>query len=184
MNCGEPWFTIQTAKKSGVLIETGEPSDSDLAETVQKSGFTKLDLIGFYVVRMIPEWKREGISSEDKILKRIEARLALERGKLGVTSLFGLKEFQAWYANHMAKPSQFLAIEVDDTAPLSTKDATFIQKISSALGIARDQSIVNVIAQTLTTKSNVLVVYGASHFLTERRALEALLGHPTFQKLF
>jgi hypothetical protein len=184
VNCGEPWFAIQTAKKSGVSIETGESSDSDLAEAIQKSGFNKLDLIGFYVVRMIPEWKREGQSGEAEILKLIEARLTLEREKLAITSPFGLKEFQAWYGNHMVKPAQFLAIEVDDTAPLSTTDATFVQKISCVLGIARDQSIVNVIAQTLTTKSNVLVVYGASHFLTERRALEAMLGPPKFQKLF
>ncbi len=46
------------------------------------------------------------------------------------------------------------------------------------VGVARDRAIVELIARRLADDKAVLIVYGASHFPTQRPAIELLMGKP------
>jgi hypothetical protein len=56
--------------------------------------------------------------------------------------------------------------------------------MSGLVGITRDRAIVQKTADLLESHSNVLVVFGASHLMTQLPALEALLGKPEYLKPF
>jgi hypothetical protein len=183
-DCGEPWFVIQQARRTHTMIFTGEPSEAEILNTIKAHGYSIQDLLGFYIVRQIPSWKREGLFHGNGIKKLIEARLVSYRRDLGLTEKFDYRDFETWYRKNMQNPADFATIESNDTAPLSTSGATFIQKISSVIGMARDCSVVTHIAQALNNYSNVLVVYGASHFLVEKNSLEQMVAKPNYKKLF
>jgi hypothetical protein len=169
-------FTRLIKKKAAIF--TGEPYESDILEFLKAEGFTLEDLLGFYVTRQIPEWKRSGQWKKENMGQIIQDLLTSYQQRFGNRISFNFKEFTSWYASHVKSPKSYSDINVEDVGPYWDPSATYLQKISGLIGIVRDRTIVLTIAGALREHSNVLVVYGASHLLTQLPALEDILGHP------
>jgi hypothetical protein len=82
----------------------------------------------------------------------------------------------------MQKPKSFLDVVNDDPAPHGGGDATYVQRISHQVGLARDRVIVKRIEEMMNKYDRVLIVYGGSHYLLQEDALKDALGEPTFFK--
>ena len=53
---GETVPTVRGAFASGSLIIGGEPSDADVRRIVASAGVSDEDLLGYYVMRVVPQW--------------------------------------------------------------------------------------------------------------------------------
>jgi len=90
-----------------------------------------------------------------------------------VASLGG---FKAWYRRVNGLPFE-TGYRHDDAYP-SEPGARPSRRIEDTISDARDRHIISVIARALETHDRVLVIYGASHSIVERPALEAAFGRP------
>lgn len=182
--CGESFFAINTAREAGRDYITGEPRDAAIAQGLKKFGYTEEDLLGFYMVRQIPQIKRQEQFNAKNFDQTLENQLSRFRRKLNFTGKFGPEEFKTWYSKHMTQPKNYLDIENDDPAPHGGKDATYVQKISNRVTWLRDATTVETIESMLNRFDVVLIIYGGSHLITQEPALIEGLGQPEYFKLF
>ena len=56
--CGEYFYAINMARKIGAAYITGEPKNIEIRIQIIREGYTAHDLLGFYLVRQIPQYKR------------------------------------------------------------------------------------------------------------------------------
>jgi hypothetical protein len=178
--CSESFFAINEARLHGAEYITGEPEEIQIKEQILSEGFSNEDLLGFYLVRQIPQLKRQAEfdranfpAQADKLLRRFER-------KIGSNLNFRFKEFERWYIDHAATKKNYFDVTADDAAPDSSPQATYVQKISAKVGLIRDRSIVKTIGLMAENYSRILVVYGGSHLLTQEPALVSLFGKPTY----
>lgn len=88
-------------------------------------------------------------------------------------------DFERWYLNKNGRPFLASEITLDVTEPLE-KGELFTQRISSALCKIRDQFIINSINDALNKYNSILVIYGGSHWSTQKRSFQEALGKPQF----
>lgn len=182
-DCAESFFAINAARKHGAEYLSGEPNDSEIKKRVLESGIPEVDLLGFYIVRQIPQIKRTakrdsiGIDAEiSRVIPGFRSRLNYERS-------LSFNDFKSWYKVHVTKPKIYYDVGTDDCAPHAGADATFLQRISSQVGAARDRMVVERIEKMLNQFNRVLVVYGGSHYSTQLPALSKMMGTPTYFKV-
>jgi hypothetical protein len=178
--CGESSFAVNMARKFGAEYIDGEPTNVQIKDEVFGLGYTAEDLLGFYLVRQIPQFQRSGDFDRNAFSIKGEKLLRRFQHQLGTDLKFGFPEFESWYEKHMTKPKNYLDITDDDSAPHGGPEATYIQKISNKIGIIRDQAIVKTIERMLGAYSRVLVVYGGSHLLTQEPAIEGMMGKASY----
>lgn len=178
VNCGESIFAINMARSAAGQFISGEPDDFEIKEAILKEGFSELDLLGFYTVRLIPHIKRQSTGKDLDL--ELESIISQRKKTLAIENPFGLNDFKLWYSNHMPNSKKYSELDANDTGPRGGKDATFIQAISYKIDKIRDRTIVQRIADMLNKFNKVLVVYGGSHLLSEEPALIEMLGEPTY----
>ena len=175
---GESSLSAILADKKNIPFFGGEPDHRDIYEDLKKKGYSDQDILGFYLVRQIPQWIRE---KEDK------KNLVEHKGPFFLSSyckIFGIKKcpnltaIKAWYKNHSGHQ---LGSNVtnEEVAPVNS-GALFTQKISSDVDHIRDRFTLAVIQELMNKYHKVAVVYGASHFITLRKSFDAAFGEPTF----
>lgn len=182
--CGESFFVINQARKSGVDYITGEPAEQFIKRQIQKEGFADEDLLGFYLVRQIPQLKRQEKFDVKEFPKVADQLLMQFKMKILSDVRFDFDDFKSWYSAHMSRPKSFLDIENDDPAPNGGADSTYIQRISNKVGLIRDRHIVATIEKMLSKFDRVMIVYGGSHLLTQEKALIEAMGIPKYSKVF
>ncbi len=181
--CGETMYALSQARKKHAKIFRGEPTETEAMSKIQKAGYTLEDLLVYYVVRMIPGWKNDGQFNPSTYQKLIEERIEIEKKTMGLQTQFDFSEFNTWFKKHMNAPASYSILSQIETGPRTTPNATFIQRISAADCIIRDQSIVERIADALNETHSVFVIYGSSHYFSEKPALEKMMGEAIFLKI-
>ena len=184
IGCGESFYTINKTEDNYSHYVSGEPSEEEIKTSLINSHFSELDLLGFYVLRQIPTLKRQGEWSEVKRKKIIYNLLQKFSSQIGTHSTYGLSEFEKWYREHRVGLKNWNEINADDCAPYTGPDATYVQKISHQVGSIRDRFLLKRIQWALDNYKKIIVVYGGSHYLTLRKALENALGRPREVKKF
>jgi hypothetical protein len=171
------------AQAQGATLWGGEPHDLEVKARLVLSGVVPEDLLGFYVLRTVPQWigERKLRSAGDPALRDLVTQaLQQNRDKLQLapTVLSGFDEWAAWYQAKNGKPigDSFVTEEV---GPLS--DGRFgTNKIAYAVSLVRDTYLHELIVKHLAKRESVLVVFGASHLMIHRPALDAALGPPCY----
>ena len=183
VEAGETVPAVLGARLEGATLWGGEADDRDVKAWIIAQGFSPDDLLGFYVLRNIPQWIAER-KIEDAGDARLEAlvtqaltrnRQALELPSKVLPSFSG---WAAWYQalNQRAIGAGFITEEV---GPLA--DGRFgTNRIGAAISRARDAYLHNLIIAHLNAQENVLVIFGASHLTINRPALDAVLGQPCY----
>ena len=180
---GETIPTVSGAKQQDARLIGGEPSDTDIKARVSSEGVTAEDLLGFYVLRNIPQWigerKIEG-AGDHRLRPLVEAALERNRQSLAIASsvLPTYDRWADWYfaINRKAIGSGF---NPEETGPL-TDGRYGSNRIAAAVSRARDSHLHELIVARLNAGESVLVVYGASHLMIQRPALDATLGPPCY----
>jgi hypothetical protein len=180
---GETVPTVLGAERERAMLWGGEADDLDVKAKVLASGVSAQDILGFYALRNIPQWvgeRRIENAGDPRLRSLVVEALARDRQTLGLPSniLPGFAEWAAWYKalNGKSIGSGFLTEEV---GPLS--DGTFrTNRIAYALSRVRDAYLHELIIKHLNARESVLVVFGGSHLIIHRPALDAALGRPCY----
>lgn len=181
---GETVPTVLGAQDEGAVMWGGEAHDLAVKAALITRGFSADDLLGFYVLRNIPQWigERKIANAGDVGLETlVEAALDKNRSTLGLgpAVLRGFQDWAGWYRALNGKPigPDFVTEEV---GPLA--DGRFgTNRIAYAVSLARDTHLHDRIIRHLNGGESVLVVYGASHLLIHRPALDVVLGKPCYE---
>jgi hypothetical protein len=186
---GEPFLAIRLATDLGAGFTGGEPTDSDVLRGVTPKGMSASDLFGFYVLRQIEQWEREGRISGprdpmlDEQIKRFSVNFASNTGvpPEELSAVATLDGWKAWYRS--VNGIEFERGYRHEDAYPSTVGSRATNAMDDKVTDVRDQYIVGVIAGALDAHDNVLVVYGGSHNVVQAPALEAAFGRPSTIKV-
>ena len=180
---GETVPTVMGAVREPATLFGGEADDLQIKSQVSAEGVSAEDLLGFYVLRNIPQWIGERQiedAGDSRLPVLVTAALAKNRHSLQLAPDI-LPDFAAWVAwyqrlNQRPIGSAFVTEEV---GPLA--DGRFAtNRIGHAISKARGAHLHNLVISHLNARQTVLVVFGASHLMIHRPALDAVLGHPCY----
>ena len=161
----------------------GEPDDSQIRDSLTSQGMSTEDVLGFYTLRTVPQWLREQkIASADDAHTHtlIDAELAHNRERLALpaTILPSYAAWAEWYERTNGKAFG-TTFELEEGGPLA--DGRYgSNRIAAAISRSRDAFLLDAIAERLNAGESVLVVFGASHLMILRPALDAMLGQPCY----
>ncbi|UUL81986.1 hypothetical protein [Sphingomonas qomolangmaensis] len=180
---GETVPTALGARQQGAMLVGGEADDAQIERQVIEAGASGEDLLGFYTLRAIPQWigeRKIADAGDPSLAALVEKSLDSNRAALGLPAdtLPRYLDWAAWYEAKNGKPigADFVTEEV---GPLSDGDYK-TNRIAVLVARARDAYLHNLIISHLNKHENVLVVFGASHLMIHRPALDRVLGHPCF----
>lgn len=175
---GEAAYAVQLANDTKIPFVGGEPSDLFILKRIEAQKYSVNDLLSFNFVRRMPQINRSGElnakSVESSYNEYIKAKAQTLEYK-GPTYTF--QEFKKWYRDKQGKEFSNLSGEKGETAPID-KGSYFTQKISLEVTRARDEHILQTIAEMLNQHDRVLVIYGSSHYRIQHEALKKVLGEP------
>ena len=175
-------YAVWLASRRGLPVRGGEPSPRRTLREVRRRGYSEQDLLGFFTVRMVPGWTREGVVGDEAAFRVMASReLGDDRRRLGVKARFGYEELLAWY-ERMTPGVPLREVRYEHMGPEA--DGTRLQRLSFAVDQARQTRFNGQLENLLGRFDRVLVVFGGSHLCRERRMLERLLGPPTNVKPF
>lgn len=180
---GETGPAVRGALGTGARLYGGELDDLAVRDHVRRAGIEDADLLGFYVLRMVPQWLREGAIAnlaDPRLGELVQRQLSHSRDllQLPAEQMRDLAAFRAWYARTNGK-ALAAGLAEDELGPLA--DGRWpTNRISAAVAVARDAHLLVVIAERLQAERSVLVVFGASHASIARPALDAMLGAPCY----
>jgi hypothetical protein len=180
---GETVPTVLGAEEEKAALWGGEADDLAIKQALVASGFSAADVLGFYVLRNIPQWigERKIVDAGDERLQPLVTAV-LERNRqtlqIPQTVLPGFGDWSAWYRalNGKRLGADFVTEEV---GPLA--DGKFgTNRIAHAISRARDTHLHRLIVEHLNAEESVLVVFGASHLMILRPSLDHVLGSPCY----
>jgi hypothetical protein len=173
---GENLYSVYLADKSGFSFIAGEPDDDEILQYCLKKGYSLMDLMGFYLVRQIPQCKIDKIFTEPFELDSFEKfAYSFIEDNFGVDSFsFSLPEFYHWYKEVVGSCFDLKSIEYDQFEGLPENH--LLIRLSIDLNQFRDQHLAKIIDKTCQQFDRVLIVYGAAHYIIHKPMLEETFG--------
>ena len=106
---GETVPAVEGARREGAVVWGGEPTDRDVLALAMESGVSEADVLGFYALRIVPQWIREREierPSDPATARLVEAELMDNRQRLGLGPdvLPGYASWAAWYERTNGRP--------------------------------------------------------------------------------
>lgn len=175
---GEPGFTASIALAQDVPFIGGEPTDQEIRDGVVSGAIEPRDLLYYFVVRQIPQWKRTGEDQEQSFEELFTRCVDRDRRTLDLhdVELADPATFAAWYEARNGRPFRYEEVTTQQSAPI--EGGQFTNEISLHIGAVREVHIVRLIADLLERHDRVLVVYGSGHHVQQEKVLEKMLGIP------
>lgn len=179
---GETVPAVRGAIARGATVWGGEPDDVDVRDRLLSVGFSAEDILGFYVLRRIPQWTRERRiegSSDSRLEPFVEHALRSDREALGLEASV-LPDMDAWLEWYAATNRKRIEdFEPRETGPLA--DGPYgSNRINAAIGRARNAFLLERVAHHFNAGESILIVYGKSHLMQLRPALDRMLGAPCY----
>lgn len=181
---GETIPTVFGAQRQKARLLGGEPDDAEIKHLVARDGITDADLIGFYVLRNVPQWISERAIkdvTDPGLQPLVEKALVRQRDVLQMPPTI-VPDYSAWLAWYETTNRKRLSagFDTEEVGPLA--DGRFgTNKIAYAVSKARDVHLHRLVVEYLNARKNVLVVFGGSHLMIHRAALDAILGKPCYE---
>lgn len=178
---GETVPAVMGALAQGASLVCGEPDDGDVKAFLLQQGYEAADLLGFYTLRSIPQWIREeriDNGADPRIDALLAEELATNRDRLDLNAdlLPAVADWRAWRRATNGKPLG-VDFSTEEAAPLA--DGPYgSNRIAAAISRARAVFLHELAISRAARGETVLVVFGASHLMIHRPALDAALGAP------
>ncbi len=179
---GEPAYSTLLAIEKGIPYEGVEPSEAMILKSVNVGGYSSNDLVAFYVLRQIAEWKRQGKLSRKAVGVLVKDFVDYERDELKLpgTFSFAYPDLRKWYRDKNKKELELLNFDNEEVAPLP-QGPLFTNRLSSVVGEVRDREILKVLTKRMNEHRQVFLVMGHSHLAVQRKAIENAFGPPLKQ---
>ena len=146
-------------------------------------GYDENDILGFYVLRYLPQAIREreiDDAADERLEGLVKRQLERNRQRLAIESP-GLQTFGQWRNWYLTSQGKPIGRDFDPEETGPSIDGRFRSNaIAAAIGKARDAHLHTMIVDHLNKRQSVLVVFGGSHLMLQRPALDAALGKPCY----
>ena len=182
--CGEPTYAAMIAHENGIPFVGGEPSDIEIYHDLKHYGYQEIDILGFYLLRQIPQLKRLGKLKTNGFQSQGESLLANFASDFNFKSSPSFATFLRWYNSHRLGDKEYLDFTTMDVAPSDYDGASYFQKMSARIGVTRERFINTVLNDALKNYSNILIIYGAGHLVKSRKVYEKAFGQSENLKVF
>jgi hypothetical protein len=179
---GEAGYSAWLAGENSIDFVGGEPSPQEILRAIDDSPYTLRDLIYYFTLRQIPQWKRTDLDPEHNFGALYADFISQQSHAYGikVDDFTAPNDFITWYEMRNQKPFDIGQITVMDAAPITGSDALYTNQISVFEDVIRNTRITQVIAEMLNLYDRVLVVYGAGHHVQQAKVLDRMMGTPSF----
>ncbi len=178
----EPGFTIRTAIDSGLSwndIISPELSHQHLGQYLEQYGYTRDEIFFFYVIRNLGTRFYEAMSSIND--QELIGNCTRFGNILNIPEHESVDLFKTLHRKLLGKDFENDKDHKnyhDITAPLPRSNGTFdyFSKMSNIASRFRDETILEKVANVLEQNNKLMIVYGASHGVVLKPALEYLLS--------
>lgn len=176
----ETAYAIANVHKIGIPFIGGEPEDQLVFNGLKKSGYQAEDVLFYFFVQQIFQYSQSASLPADTEAFFNEF-IQRKREIVKLNSKLTFLDFQNWYLKKNGRV--FVAAEIDFNIPAPVeKGKFFTQRISSALCECRDQFVVGVVDRLLQKHDRILVIFGGSHWSTQKVVYEKYFGPPKFYR--
>ena len=158
----EPTFAYSLAKKTqkSTIVVSGEPKTEQVLKYLLKEGFTLEDYLAFkYTIKAMVLNRRKNITIQ-KLLPRLNRQRKYIENLVHKRLDFDYEKWQKWYKKKMYQKLDIYAINDNYINP---NGENFLQKISHAVNIVRNQNLLDTIKNLTRKHKKILVIYGAQH---------------------
>ena len=183
-NCGEPSYSAYLSNQKNIPFIGAEPPDKTIYEHLKTKGYRPQDLVGYYLVRQIPQLKRQNKLNKNNFQKTADKLLNIFLNDIESSQSFEFSEFKAWYKEKSGNHFDINKIKSNDLAPIVSTEATYFNKTSALIGEVREKHILKKISQGLKSYDRVLIVYGAGHHVQQKKVLLKMINQPKYEKPF
>lgn len=171
------WAAIRADGKK-IAFAGGEIAHRELYHQLKSLGFQDVDVVGFYLLRQIPQWLRDESNPIRLIDKRGPSFIRHYCKVFGIdqTNCPNLDTVSVWYEKNSGRKLS-AKVDTEEVAPIHGSPI-FTHRISAAIGSIRDRYTLSLIEAYMLKHKRVAVIYGGSHYLTLRKSIEKSLGKP------
>ena len=177
---GESIHTGELLRKIGTPFIGGEPPTAAIFKAVQDKGYSSKDVMGLYLVRTIPIWRRNGVLKDKNQFLEMATNFLKSTmfSHVADAEKLTLNEFTAWYDQHKSAVGNkdYLQLVASDSNSNHAPDANYFQQMANAMDAVRDTNIIGTIGNALKQYDKVLVVYGNAHQYTSEPIFEKMFG--------
>ena len=180
---GETVPALQSARRGGGEVWGGEANDRDVLRLAQANGAKQADVLGFYVLRVIPQWLRDGTlsgTSDATLVELVDRQLGRSTRSLGISEP-AFSDFGGWASWYRSTNQKAIGdgLHIEEVGPLV--DGPWpTNRIAWTIAKARDAHLLGLIERQLDAGKSVVVVFGGSHAAILQPALEDGLGLPCY----
>lgn len=179
-SCGENDYAIRLAFEKGVPILPAEPSDRSIADYVKEMGISEIDLVYYYLVRQIPQWRMEGVVGSKKFQSAAISLLKKYYLIFGIKGDVSYDHFLLWF-EEKSPNKNLLAIEYSD---ISIANDNEFGRLSAKILEFREKYIVSVVKESFSKFPRILIVYGSDHLTNQRPVWESYFKYRENKKLY
>jgi hypothetical protein len=183
-SCEETEYAAVIGRKSGAGFIGGEPEEKDILAAISTKEFGVRDLIAYYVIRQIPQWKREGSLEKEDLSSLVQGLIRYYEKTFSAETHLDLPAVRTWYRQKTGITFDVTKITTDDLSPIDNTGASYLQTVSARVSKARENHLANLIEDSVNKYTKVMVVYGSGHLIAERAMLADMFGQPVNRKLF
>ncbi|MCC6137186.1 MAG: hypothetical protein IT287_01020 [Bdellovibrionaceae bacterium] len=177
---GEPAFATQVALQKKVPFKGLEPTEIEIYKALLKEKFTAPDMIHYYFLKQVSRWRKAGTLDAANIARNYKNFVQGISKKIEVSDAPTYAELLNWYKLKNKEDLDIRSVDLEKLAPLGD-GVHFTQKLSFAVSRIRDRHMVQVIESELKVRKHILVLAGGTHWMTQKLALEAIAGYPSFE---
>jgi hypothetical protein len=179
------------AQQHGVPFMGAEPNDADFFKGMLAKGYSERDVMGLYLLRVIPSGEkttRESapipFQSEEQLEKFANHYFSAHAcfDSISPEKRLTYKTFKQWYDEKnqgvIQRPIwQFIS---EDAAPFDEPNVNYFRRLNHFAGLVREEAINKTVQAALQKHNNVMVVYGGGHLVQSLPVYEKALGKPTY----
>ncbi len=178
----ETAFTLKTCVATDIAFIGGEPEKEYIHSELLKQGFITEDYLFYSYTQQIFQAK-EASSLESLVIEDYFKEYIQEKIKnINLNNVYTFDQFHKWFQKNNFEVFSTSQIAPETCAPYQS-GKLLTQRVSSAICILRDQFTITVIEKALMKFDNVMIVYGGSHWSTQKVVLSQALGNAKFSKL-
>lgn len=178
----ETAFTIKTCISSNIPFIGGEPSEEYIYTQLLKQSFKTEDYLFYSFTQQIFQAKEANALDSLNIEDYFKEYITEKTKNLNLKKTYNFTEFNKWFQKNNFDIFSISSLYPETCAPYES-GKLLTQRVSSAICILRDMYTVGVIEKALIQFNNVMIVYGGSHWSTQKMVLAQAIGLPKFEKI-
>jgi len=176
---GEPGLSIKLAVENNVDFDCPEPSWSEEIKHLERQGFSREEIFGYYVFRQSVQWQKSESKEDFKdYLQQYTDGLKqnTDWDDFDYSYKHAEELSRKWWSRELADDKRFYSDKVD---PIPWEGSEIERSRTNLVATAstrfRDERAIEMVDEKLKGHDRIFIVYGASHAVMQEPAIRRLL---------